>query len=50
MFQQIIHDVKVAITQGLNPIRIVQGSSGSYFCLNQNRRKVGVFKPKNEEV
>lgn len=31
------------------PFRIVQGSSGSYFCYNLENEIVGVFKPKNEE-
>lgn len=29
--------------------RILQGSSGSYFCRNSEREIVGVFKPKDEE-
>jgi len=49
IFHTIIHDVNVAIQGNLQPVRIVQGSSGSYFCSNITGKKVGVFKPKNEE-
>lgn len=34
---------------GVQPTRISQGSSGSYFCRNSDGKIVGVFKPKNEE-
>uniref|UniRef100_A0AC35U7K4 Phosphatidylinositol 4-kinase type 2 n=1 Tax=Rhabditophanes sp. KR3021 TaxID=114890 RepID=A0AC35U7K4_9BILA len=37
------------IVAGKFPERIVQGSSGSYFCKNNKGVKIGVFKPKNEE-
>ena len=33
----------------MQPTRISQGSSGSYFCRNSQGKIVGVFKPKNEE-
>lgn len=33
----------------MQPTRISQGSSGSYFCRNSSGKIVGVFKPKNEE-
>lgn len=48
-FRAIIEDVKKAIDAGIHPIRISQGSSGSYFVRNQMGKIVGVFKPKNEE-
>lgn len=48
-FDQIIEEVRKAISIGIYPERIKQGSSGSYFCKNVNGRIVGVFKPKNEE-
>eukprot|EP00053_Salpingoeca_punica_P007077 m.65457 g.65457 ORF g.65457 m.65457 type:complete len:409 (+) comp13985_c0_seq1:176-1402(+) len=41
--------VEEAILNNIQPERIVQGSSGSYFCRNMERVTVGVFKPKNEE-
>lgn len=48
-FISIINDVRIAITQGIYPILISQGSSGSYFCRNTKGEIVGVFKPKDEE-
>lgn len=33
----------------MQPTRISQGSSGSYFCRDSSGKIVGVFKPKNEE-
>ncbi|KAK9764913.1 Phosphatidylinositol 4-kinase LSB6 [Basidiobolus ranarum] len=48
-FSEVIKSVKNAINSNVHPIRIVQGSSGSYFCLRLDGKKVGVFKPKNEE-
>ncbi|KAL3076328.1 hypothetical protein niasHS_013599 [Heterodera schachtii] len=38
-----------AINRGINPERIPQGSSGSYFVKNLQGEVIGVFKPKNEE-
>ena len=48
-FLSIINEVRAAISLGIQPIRISQGSSGSYFCKNRQGQVVGVFKPKNEE-
>ncbi|KAJ9061385.1 Phosphatidylinositol 4-kinase LSB6 [Entomophthora muscae] len=48
-FIAIISEVRQSIADGRRPIRIHQGSSGSYFCLGQDSQKLGVFKPKNEE-
>eukprot|EP00048_Salpingoeca_helianthica_P001648 m.50586 g.50586 ORF g.50586 m.50586 type:complete len:403 (-) comp11599_c0_seq1:21-1229(-) len=42
-------DVETAIANSIFPERIEQGSSGSYFCKNQENEILGVFKPKNEE-
>ncbi|CEF71522.1 Pi4KIIalpha [Strongyloides ratti] len=42
-------EISKAIKSGVNPERIIQGSSGSYFCKNIHGEKIGVFKPKNEE-
>ncbi|CAG8573861.1 11449_t:CDS:2 [Diversispora eburnea] len=49
IFIGILDSVKVAIDSGVQPTRIRQGSSGSYFCRNKDGKIVGVFKPKNEE-
>ena len=38
-----------AIDEGILPERIYQGSSGSYFVKDRDRKTIGVFKPKNEE-
>ncbi|KAG0074253.1 phosphatidyl inositol kinase [Podila epicladia] len=48
-FVGIVDSVKEAIRSGIQPLRIAQGSSGSYFCRNVDGKIVGVFKPKNEE-
>ncbi|KAF8968196.1 phosphatidyl inositol kinase [Entomortierella lignicola] len=48
-FVSIVTSVKEAIRSGIQPLRIAQGSSGSYFCRNLEGKIVGVFKPKNEE-
>ncbi|KAF9345811.1 phosphatidyl inositol kinase [Mortierella sp. AD094] len=48
-FVSIVNTVKEAIRSGIQPLRIAQGSSGSYFCRNLDGKIVGVFKPKNEE-
>ncbi|CAG8540079.1 28018_t:CDS:2 [Dentiscutata erythropus] len=49
LFNEIVNFVKAAIHSGVQPTRIRQGSSGSYFCRNIDDKIVGVFKPKNEE-
>ncbi|CAI2166965.1 9914_t:CDS:2 [Funneliformis geosporum] len=48
-FIEIVDSVKSAISKNIQPTRIFQGSSGSYFCRNTDGKIVGVFKPKNEE-
>ncbi|KAG2220515.1 hypothetical protein INT45_000926 [Circinella minor] len=49
-FESIVQSVRSAIeSAGVQPTRISQGSSGSYFCRNDQGKIVGVFKPKNEE-
>ncbi|KAI8341964.1 phosphatidylinositol 3 and 4-kinase-domain-containing protein [Chlamydoabsidia padenii] len=46
---QIVESVQDAIKDNIQPTRISQGSSGSYFCRDLDNTIVGVFKPKNEE-
>eukprot|EP00124_Ichthyophonus_hoferi_P001529 Ihof_evm14s81 gene=Ihof_evmTU14s81 len=48
-FASIFNDVQDAIASGIQPSRISQGSSGSYFVRNMDNKIVGVFKPKDEE-
>lgn len=48
-FAVIIESVRLAIEQGVQPLMISQGSSGSYFARNPDGKVVGVFKPKDEE-
>ena len=48
-YSAVVEEVKLAIREGIQPTRIAQGSSGSYFCRNRQGQIVGVFKPKNEE-
>ncbi|XP_028390921.1 phosphatidylinositol 4-kinase type 2-alpha-like [Dendronephthya gigantea] len=48
-FTAIIRAAEHAIDCGVYPERIYQGSSGSYFVHNKEKKIIGVFKPKNEE-
>ncbi|KAI9030744.1 phosphatidylinositol 3 and 4-kinase-domain-containing protein [Phycomyces nitens] len=48
-FASLVESVRIAIDGGIQPTRISQGSSGSYFSHNKQGKIVGVFKPKNEE-
>ncbi|EPS36563.1 hypothetical protein H072_9890 [Dactylellina haptotyla CBS 200.50] len=48
-FDDVVDSVKYAISRGIHPQLITQGSSGSYFVKNSNGKTVGVFKPKDEE-
>ncbi|CAO3595577.1 unnamed protein product [Absidia cylindrospora] len=48
-YLQIVESVQLAINDNIQPTRISQGSSGSYFCRDRDNKIVGVFKPKNEE-
>ncbi|KAK3940645.1 phosphatidylinositol 3 and 4-kinase-domain-containing protein [Diplogelasinospora grovesii] len=48
-FEAIVDSVRRAIEQGVHPLMISQGSSGSYFARNPEGKVVGVFKPKDEE-
>lgn len=48
-FLTIVNSIREAIEQGINPVMIPKGSSGSYFCRNVRGEVVGVFKPKDEE-
>ncbi|KAI1775227.1 phosphatidylinositol 3 and 4-kinase-domain-containing protein [Hypoxylon cercidicola] len=48
-FEAIVDSVRDAISQGMHPSMITQGSSGSYFARNTDGKIVGVFKPKDEE-
>lgn len=48
-FEVIVDSVRLAIEQGVHPLMITQGSSGSYFARNTDGKVVGVFKPKDEE-
>ena len=48
-FTDLIREAETAIDHGVNPTRIYQGSSGSYFVKNVEDKIIGVFKPKDEE-
>lgn len=48
-FTAIIQETENGIIHGIYPERITQGSSGSYFVKNVERKVIGVFKPKSEE-
>lgn len=48
-FSQTLREIEFAIGNGVNPERISQGSSGSYFVKDSNRKTIAVFKPKDEE-
>ncbi|XP_065649172.1 phosphatidylinositol 4-kinase type 2-alpha isoform X1 [Hydra vulgaris] len=49
IFSKVIQATEEAIYTGILPERIYQGSSGSYFVRDKNKKIIGVFKPKNEE-
>jgi phosphatidylinositol 4-kinase type 2 len=49
VFTEVIRQSEAAIDAGVNPVRIYQGSSGSYFVKNTEGETIGVFKPKDEE-
>ncbi|KAI9183179.1 Phosphatidylinositol 4-kinase LSB6 [Blastocladiella emersonii ATCC 22665] len=48
-FDAIVDAVRDAIQEDAQPMRIGQGSSGSYFCRNTDGQILGVHKPKDEE-
>ncbi|KAL7064081.1 hypothetical protein AAHC03_05080 [Spirometra sp. Aus1] len=48
-FNEILREAVEAINSNVFPERIYQGSSGSYFVKNKDGKKIGVFKPKDEE-
>jgi len=48
-FTELVREVEAAIDQGVDPVRIYQGSSGSYFVKNIQGKTIGVYKPKDEE-
>jgi len=48
-FQAVVASVKHAVVEGIQPVRIAKGSSGSYFARDENKVCVAVFKPKDEE-
>uniref|UniRef100_A0A8C6SBR7 Phosphatidylinositol 4-kinase type 2 n=1 Tax=Neogobius melanostomus TaxID=47308 RepID=A0A8C6SBR7_9GOBI len=48
-FADIIQRAEQAVENGVNPERISQGSSGSYFVKDPKGKIIGVFKPKSEE-
>jgi phosphatidylinositol 4-kinase type 2 len=48
-YSAIIHAAEQAMESGILPIRIYQGSSGSYFVRNIEEENIGVYKPKDEE-
>ena len=48
-FTELVRQAEAAIDGGFDPIRIYQGSSGSYFVKNTDGKTIGVYKPKDEE-
>jgi len=48
-FDEVVESVRTAISKGIDPKLIKQGSSGSYFMRDSDGRIVAVFKPKDEE-
>ena len=45
----LLESIHHAIAAGKVPLRISQGSSGSYLVFSSNGQRVGIFKPKDEE-
>jgi len=48
-FTELVRQAEAAIDHGVDPVRIYQGSSGSYFVKNTEGKTIGVYKPKDEE-
>jgi phosphatidylinositol 4-kinase type 2 len=48
-FLRVVKGCQRAIDRNTYPLRIGQGSSGSYFVRDESEKIVGVFKPKDEE-
>ncbi|PJF18018.1 Phosphatidylinositol 4-kinase type 2-beta [Paramicrosporidium saccamoebae] len=48
-FLRVVEGCQRAIDRNTYPLRIGQGSSGSYFVRDESEKIVGVFKPKDEE-
>lgn len=48
-FDELFEAVRAAISKGIDPKLIKQGSSGSYFMRTSDGKIVGVMKPKDEE-
>ncbi|XP_038046442.1 phosphatidylinositol 4-kinase type 2-beta-like [Patiria miniata] len=48
-FTDFVKKAEDAIFQDIYPERIIQGSSGSYFVKNVDKKTISVFKPKSEE-
>lgn len=48
-FREVVRRAEKAISRGIFPERIYQGSSGSYFVKDQQEEVIAVFKPKTEE-
>ena len=44
-----ITEIKAAIAKGKLPELVIAGSSGSYWVHDRKGKKLGIFKPKNEE-
>ncbi|ODV92633.1 hypothetical protein CANCADRAFT_19874, partial [Tortispora caseinolytica NRRL Y-17796] len=48
-FQSIVESAKYAMANGVDPLLVSAGSSGSYFIRNMDKQIVAIFKPKDEE-
>ncbi|XP_056386835.1 phosphatidylinositol 4-kinase type 2-alpha isoform X2 [Hyla sarda] len=48
-FAEVVKRAERAISRGIFPERIYQGSSGSYFVKDEQEEIIAVFKPKTEE-
>ncbi|XP_040294681.1 phosphatidylinositol 4-kinase type 2-alpha-like [Bufo gargarizans] len=48
-FTEVVRRAERAISRGIFPERIYQGSSGSYFVKDEQEEVIAVFKPKTEE-
>ncbi|EYC12019.1 hypothetical protein Y032_0048g1565 [Ancylostoma ceylanicum] len=48
-FKEVFHKAQEALRQGIHPVLIPVGSSGSYFIRDENLENIAVFKPSDEE-
>jgi hypothetical protein len=49
IYKSIIKQSRIALAYGIKPVLVLDGSGGTYFLHDINKRKIAVFKPADEE-